>query len=238
MTLAQIFPPTVLITRPQPQAGRLGDWLTGQGVQVVLSPLMRLTFPDVALPQGPFASVILTSEAGALAATRLQRDLPDRAYCVGERTAEAARKAGFDAHALGATAEEMLIALAAEQGPFLCLRGHDATTDIAARLSARGQTAAAAVMYDQQAQPLSDEALALLCGPGDVVVPLYSTRSARLFLAARPQESRARLHLCLIAPAILQALPPDLQDRAIIATQPDGPAMRAAILRVIRSLVP
>ena len=228
----------MLITRPQPQAGRLAQDLQAQGLRVVVSPLMRPVFPPITLPDGPFAAVILTSEAGATAAGRLRSLLPGRALCVGERTAEVARAGGFDARSLGMTAAEMLPALAAEQGPFLYLRGREASVDVAAALMARGQQAASAVVYAQEPAALSAEALALLRGAGPVAIPLYSARSARLFLAVCSPDRRADLLPVVIAPPVLEALPEALRTRAVLAEQPDGPSMQAAILRVIRSLAP
>ena len=237
-TLAPTPPhPAVLITRPQPQAGRLAAALRAEGARVVVSPLMRAVFPPVTLPEGDFAAVILTSEAGALAASRLA-GLPRRALCVGERTAEVARAGGFEARSLGMTAAEMLPALAAEQGPFLYLRGREASVDVAAELTARGQQAASAVVYAQEPAALSDKALALLRGVDPVAIPLYSARSARLFLAACPAEMAAELLPVAIAPPVREALPEALRAGAVLAEQPDGPSMQAAILRVIRSLAP
>ena len=227
----------MLITRPRPQADRLAAALRAEGAGVLVSPLMRPVFPPVALPKGDFATVILTSEAGAMAAARLQ-GLPRHALCVGERTAEVARAGGFDARSLGSTAAEMLPALAAEPGPFLYLRGREASVDVAAALQARGQRAASAVVYAQEQVPLSAEALDLLKNAGTVTIPLYSARSARLFVAACPADMAAALRPVVIAPPVLEALPQALRVGAVVADRPDGPAMQAAILRVIRSLAP
>lgn len=228
----------MLITRPEPQAGRLAAALQGQGLRVVVSPLMHTVFPPVTLPEGQFAAVILTSEAGALAASGLRGQLPARALCVGDRTAEVARAGGFVARSLGATAQEMLAALQTEPGPFLYLRGREASVDVAAVLRARGQEAASAVTYVQEAAPLIPEALDLLKTAMSVTIPLYSARSARLFLAACPADLRADLRPVVIASPVLAALPAGLRDRAEVAARPDGPAMEVAILRVIRSLAP
>lgn len=228
----------VLITRPQPQAGRLADALRDQGAQVVISPLMRAVLLPADLPPGRFGAIILTSEAGAMAAARRRSDLPGRAFCVGERTAEVARAGGFDARSLGATAAEMLPALASQAGPFLYLRGREASVDVAAALRARGQVAESAVVYAQEPAPLTDAARALLQGRGRVVLPLYSARSARLFLAACPADLQADLQVVAIAAPVLEALPVALRAGAALAGHPDGPAMQSAILRGIRPLLP
>jgi uroporphyrinogen-III synthase len=238
MTLDQDFPPTVLITRPEPQAGRLAQSLSAQGVRTVVSPLMRVGYPAVELPEGAFAAVILTSEAGALAARRLRGQVPDLAYCVGKRTADQARAGGFTVKATAATAEDLLAHLTDAPGPLLYLRGREVSSDLAAVLAARGQEASSVVIYAQNAAPLSGEAVDVLRRQGRVIVPLYSARSARLFVAQVPEDANASLQVCAIAAPVVSALPAAWQSRATVAAHPDGHAMMAAILRAIQTFLP
>jgi uroporphyrinogen-III synthase len=89
----------ILVTRPQPDNEKTGASLRARGFEVLLAPMLR--FEPVALPDEPtadYAAVIVTS-ANALRAVEPQLaeygllDLP--LFAVGERTAAAARKAGF-----------------------------------------------------------------------------------------------------------------------------------------------
>lgn len=89
----------ILVTRPQPDNEKTGASLRARGFDVLLAPMLR--FEPVALPDEPdtdYAAVIVTS-ANALRAVEPQLaeygllDLP--LFAVGERTAAAARKAGF-----------------------------------------------------------------------------------------------------------------------------------------------
>ena len=89
----------ILVTRPQPDNEKTGASLRARGFEVLLVPMLR--FEPVALPDEPtadYAAVIVTS-ANALRAVEPQLaeygllDLP--LFAVGERTAAAARKAGF-----------------------------------------------------------------------------------------------------------------------------------------------
>ncbi|MDQ2065217.1 uroporphyrinogen-III synthase [Xinfangfangia sp. CPCC 101601] len=241
---AQPIPPShlpVLITRPQPQADRLAADLLAEGlssVRLVVSPLMQAVFPQVTLPEGDFNAVILTSEAGAMAAKALRPGLPGTAYCVGRRTAEVARASGFDATSLGQTAAEMLPALAAMPGPFLYLRGREASVDVAAELRAMGKIAQATVIYAQDPAPLSAEAQALLAKGEKVVVPLYSRRSTRLLVEAIPPAARSLLRPILIASPLLQDLPEPMQAQAVVVDTPDGKLMQVAILRAVQTLPP
>lgn len=236
--LSRLAPLPVLITRPQPQADRLAFALQKQGVEVVVSPLMEPAFLPVTVPDGRFEAVILTSEAGAMSAYALLDQIPKRALCVGERTAEVARASGLDAEVLGATAEEMLKKLDLEDGPFLYLRGREASVDVVAELRRWGKVAEGLVTYAQEKAPMTVEAVELLNSAMLVTVPLYSVRSTRLFFAACPSGMKADLKLILIAQPLLQAVPEPYRDKAVIAEAPDGPTMEAAILRALRPLAP
>ena len=83
------------------------------------------------------------------------------------------------------------------EGAFLYLRGRHTSRDLAARLNAGGRTAREQIVYDQRAVPLSPTALsALRAGP--VIVPLFSPRTARLFVdAASGLDLSASTALCI-----------------------------------------
>ncbi len=91
---------TILVTRPQPDNERTGASLRARGFDVLLAPMLR--FEPVPLRQQQlgedYAAVIVTS-ANALRAVEAQLagsgllDLP--LFAVGDRTAAAAREAGF-----------------------------------------------------------------------------------------------------------------------------------------------
>jgi uroporphyrinogen-III synthase len=91
----------ILVTRPQPDNEATCENLRARGFDVLPAPMLR--FEPVALPDDPaadYAGVIITS-ANALRAVEPQLvkhgllDLP--LFAVGERTASAARRAGFTA---------------------------------------------------------------------------------------------------------------------------------------------
>jgi uroporphyrinogen-III synthase len=228
--------PTILLTRPLAQSRRFAQELAGvTGLPVVISPLMAPVFLAPRLPDGPFRAVILTSETGALAAGNLRAALPGRAYCVGARTAEAARAAGFGAIVAGGDAAGLVATLsgADETGPLLHLRGRDSRGEIAGTLTKRRIVTHEAVIYDQQEQPLSDEAQGLLAGDAPLIVPLFSPRSAVLF-AAQAQGAKT-LWLAALSPAVAAALG-DLPRLGLeIAEKPEAGPMLLAVQRLIAS---
>ncbi len=198
---------------------------------------METVFLAPALPPGPFAAVVLTSEAGALAAGQLP-GLPTACFCVGERTAQAARAGGFTPRHVAPTAEALVAVLLSQTpGPILYLHGRDVSVPIDRLLREAGHPAESAVVYDQRESRLSDEAVHLLGRAREVVVPLYSARSVRLFLVQRPAQMAARTWFCAISETVLDALPPDDRARCTVADTPDGAGMASAMRRVISSLL-
>ncbi|MBC7132531.1 MAG: uroporphyrinogen-III synthase [Roseovarius sp.] len=225
--------PVLLITRPEPEASRMAAAMRAAypGLRVVVSPLMRIVHGG-ALPVLTGREVLVfTSRHGVAGFCRLtpRRDLA--AYAVGEATAEAARAQGLDARAAGGDAAALLALISADgaRGPFLHPRGEHVAADIAGALRARGHAAAEAVVYAQQAQPLSPGARAALDGDAPVIVPLMSPRSGRLFFAAAGGAIRAPLHIAAMSRNVAETVPPGAATRLIVAKSPDMGALRAAL---------
>ncbi len=225
--------PAFLLTRPEPQGSAFADLLRarlGPDLRILSSPLLMPQILPPDLPGGDFAGVIFTSQAGVAAARGL-RGLPRRAWCVGERTAAAARDAGFDAVSAKGAADDLVALLLAKppQGRLLHLRGRDSRGQVAARLTAAGLETAEAVVYAQIEQPLSPDAGALIRGDDPVIAPLFSPRTARIF--ARQWEAAdgtAPLFLPVLSTTIAESLPSDLNARVFVATQPEAEALAEA----------
>lgn len=198
----------LLVTRPEPGATRTAAALRARGHEVVVAPLLR-TETIAADVAGSFAAVLMTSANAARAtATHPQfaslRSLP--VLTVGERTAKAAREAGFARveSADGALADLVRLAAARFAGRrLLYLAGEDRAGDLAAELAPHRVTVDTAVIYRAvAAEALPMEAAQALAG-GEVEAALhYSRRSAEtlLRLAERAKLLNAVLnlaHYCL-----------------------------------------
>lgn len=180
----------VLVTRPEPDAARTAARLAELGHQVLLSPL--LTIEPVAIdrvPAGPFDALAATSAnaprvAGALVELDALRGTT--LYAVGERTAEAARQAGFatvvvadgDVEALARLLQRSL----ASGSRVLHLAGEDRAHELGALPAAAGIHVEVLTIYRARAASgLSAQAAAALSS-GDLDAVLhYSPRSAATF---------------------------------------------------------
>jgi len=236
--------PHLLLTRPRPQSERFAESLRAElpGLRVTIAPLMAIVLdpPAPGAAEG-IAGVIFTSENGGagFAAGCARRDLP--VWCVGPRTARAAREAGFaEVHEGGGDARALIATLLDQrpEGPLLHARGSHAAADISGALRDAGIGARDLVVYDQRAQPLPPEGAALLAGAGDVVVPVFSPRSARLLAEHLPPDGNgARLHLIAISAAAAQPLAGhDAIHAQHIVSAPDARAMHSMVAKVMRAL--
>lgn len=230
------LPFSILIIRPQEAAKRFAAQLharLGQAIETVISPLMSAEFFPITLPEQSFNALILTSETGALAAGSL-KGLPKLAFCVGDRTADAARQMGFNPISAAGAAGDLaaLIASQPDMGPMIYLHGEDRAADIAALLPQRQITSI--VAYRQIAQTLSAEALALLGQEKAVILPIMSPRSARLFAKEWAQaDVKSYIFPVAISKNTRNALPDPLAKLCQVAQHPDA----ASVIRAIEELI-
>lgn len=228
--------PVLLMTRPRAQAERFVAQLQELGTrcQVIYSPLMEIRFIG-ALPDLPDLRGVLFTSANGVAAWQAaggRSDLP--AYCVGEKTAQAARAAGHPAQSAGGNAESLLQMLLGTQpdGPLLHIRGTHGTGDLARRLSAHGLPCHKAILYDQPARPLNAAAQRALKGSDPVVAPVFSPRTARLLAQ---NMVKAPLLVAGISQAVAKALAPLHICDLRIAPRPESCAMQQLTLDLLRS---
>jgi uroporphyrinogen-III synthase len=178
----------LLVTRPEPDAGREAEALAARGHEAVLAPLLKIEFArDVPLDFAGVQALIVTSRN----ALRARRELPDARklplFAVGEATARAARDIGFANVTTGpGTAEELAELIAAtlepKRGPLVHLAGETLAFDLKSRLEAKGFTLCQPVLYRARpAEQLPAQALSLLkSGKVDGAI-LLSPLTARTF---------------------------------------------------------
>lgn len=176
---------------------------------------------------GGVTGLILTSENAVRFAPRAA--IP--AYCVGPRTATASRAAGFVAEILGPDADGLVRKLADRRpsGRLLHLHGTHTRGDVARRLRAAGISIDAIAVYDQRSVA-PDAALTGALAQPNLIVPLFSPRSAALFAQAA-RELRPDTQILALSQAVADALPEGMRVQTHVVPAPNGTEMRAAIER-------
>ena len=188
----------VLVTRPQPDDEATASALRAKGFEVMLAPMLR--FEPVAFhddEDARYGAVIVTSAnalrgiAPHLEGSRLLK-LP--LFAVGEHTASAAHRAGFDnvipANGDAASLRDSVLASVKakelkKSSPVLYLAGADLARDLAGELGERGFTVVTHTTYRMiPVSSLPREACEAFAASGIEAVLHYSRRSARAFLEA------------------------------------------------------
>lgn len=179
----------------------------------MISPLMRMRPTGAEVPgEGALA---FTSGRAVEAAGDLTGRL---AYCVGDRTAEAARAAGAQAISVSGDVEALFTRLCDDRPALVThLRGDHTRGDLAPRLRAAGIPASSVEVYRTEDMPLTPSARALLNGSDEVIAPVFSPRSAALLALA---EATAPLTILAISQAA--ARPMMGKGAIVVADRPDA----------------
>lgn len=230
----------VLLTRPLEDSRAVAGALVSDDIECLIWPLTRIVPVADALEIPPETGALLFTSANgvrAFAALAPRRDLP--ALCVGEASAEAARRAGFgdvraaegDARALARLAEASGI------GSFLHPRGRHAAGDLAGWLTGSGRQVAEAVLYEAvEAGPAPAPVEAALARGAVGMVTAWSPRAAAI-LALRLPDLGAELaatDLLAISAGAARPLAGAGFRRSLVADAPGGAAMLDAIRAAAR----
>jgi len=226
----------LVLTRPEEASRRfLKAVEKGLGVPVahIFSPAIEIeSVAHGPLPDG-VASVILTSEKAALQARGAGARAGMKAWCVGDRTAEVARREGFAAVSAGGDVEALIAAILKAQpdSPLAHIRGEQTTGDVSARLAKAGLITHDLVVYRQKDCTLSPEVFEALAGGETLVVPLFSPRSAEAFL--RQVEPTDPLRIVAMSQAVADKAYACGARDILLAQRPDLEAMALATCRRI-----
>jgi uroporphyrinogen-III synthase len=230
--------PTLIVTRPIAQsesfaASVMAAW--DGPLNLIVSPLIEIvplpaTIPDV-------DSVIFTSANGVSAARSLGLPAGLKAWCVGDRTAQIAKQAGFDPIIGPGDAEGLVARLIVAQptGIIAHIRGMHARGDVSARLNAAGVNCVDVVAYDQQSCALTPQAHMALFADEPVIFPLFSPRTSTILSKQGP--FKAPVHIIALSDAVKSAVDPALGWDIAVASTPDADAMKLATLAALRHCI-
>jgi uroporphyrinogen-III synthase len=242
----------VLVTRPHPDNEATAASLRAKGFEVLLAPMLRFeaqAFQDDA--DARYGAVIVTS-ANALRGFEQQpagqQWLKLPLFAVGEHTAEAARRAGFD-KVISAKGDVVALREAVIAGvkaktlkkasTLLYLAGADLARDLAGDLGERGFTVITHTTY--RMVPVIDlprEASEGFAAHRVSAVLHYSRRSARAFLAAARtagvEISALAIPQCCMSDPVASIVRDAGATHVLTASRPDENALLETLTRALR----
>ena len=218
----------VWITRTEPGASETAERVREAGFVPVVAPLLVVESVEVA-PLPPGTDIAFTSPNGP---RHFRGATSGTAWCVGERTAEAAREAGFADVRTGPGDVEGLTQLILEEGraplvraPLVHWAGAHVRGRLAETLREAGRDAMRITAYRARAVSASP-----LDEPTDAVL-LHSPRAAQSFAELAPGTARIAVSISPAADAPLATIPAMVR---YVAERPDDSAMVEALTRAAR----
>jgi uroporphyrinogen-III synthase len=243
----------ILVTRPQPDNEATSAALRAKGLKVLLAPMLR--FEPVAFHDDADAryGAVIVSSANAIRAIEAHltgRLLALPLFAVGERTAEAARHAGFQSIAVAAGNAEALrdLIIASvraktlkKASTLLYLAGADLAGDLAGELGERGFSIVTHTTYRMiPVLSLPQDARDAFAANEVEAVLHYSRRSARAFLdavrAAGIEISALAIPQCCISDAVASVIRDVGATQVMAARSPDENGLFEALERALAAL--
>ena len=229
-----------LVTRPRDEAEALATLLARRGVEAIVEPLIEIADTDAALRDlAGVQAVLCTSANGvrALARASAERGMP--VCAVGDRTAQAARDAGFSRIASAGGDVADLAALVRRRlrpgaGRLLHVAGSVVAGDLTAMLGGDGFVVERAVLYEARPAAALRPATVRLIDAGKIDLALFfSPRTAAIFARLAAEAGVAAGLSATVALSISRAADTGLaglpfRDR-LVAGQPTQAALLAAV---------
>lgn len=244
----------ILVTRPHPDNETTAAALRAKGFAVRLAPMLR--FEPVAFHDDADAryGAVIVSSANALRAIEADlagsRLLALPLFAVGERSAEAARHAGFRDVAVAdgnaAALRDLIVAgvrgkTLKKANTLLYLAGADLAGDLAGELGERGFSVVTHTTYRMiPVLGLPQEAVDAFAANGIEAVLHYSRRSARAFVdavrAAGVEISALAIPQCCISDAVASTVRDVGATQVLVARAPDESGLFEALDRALAAL--
>ncbi|MBL8570929.1 MAG: uroporphyrinogen-III synthase [Phreatobacter sp.] len=230
----------VLVTRPLPEAEATAARLVALGHEPLVVPLFRAESVAADRPEATAALAVTSPRTVAFLPEAIVGAMRDRpTFAVGDRTAEALRRAGFrdvrsaagDVHALAA----LIVAAGLPPGATVLSPGGETRAgDLGAALASAGLRLVAPVVYRMMSEPMPPAALgeALVAKRLDAALH-YSPNASAGFLRLVVQGGAAAAATDLVHICLSEAVAAPFRDtgwRSIaVAARPDEEALLALL---------
>lgn len=224
--------PTILITRPEPQASKFADACRREldDPHLILSPILRPKLIGQAIQGERFSACVFTSPFGVVGADRIWSGPRPSAYAVGDQTASDAIQKGWNCKSAGGSSDDLANVLRTDdcRGLVAWPCGVDRTDSWIASLDAQSVRIEPIEVYQQLREPLSNDARAALSSPGRIVLPLFSERSAT-FAASETADAAADIVPVAISANVAAAFGAPVP---FVASEPTADAVLARLKEV------
>lgn len=229
--------PRILVTRSEPGASETAARLEAEGYEAIVEPLFSIVAFDATLPD--FDALAFTSANGVRRFAALSSRREAAVFCVGARTAQAARDAGFadvtsangDVAALG----DLILAQLPAGARLLHAGNEDTRGDLAGRLVSAGVAAEFVALF--RAEPVAAPGPSLarhIAGESTfAAVLIHSPRGGEILAGmVRSAASPAPIAIAAISAAAAAPLA-GLAQRIAIAQDPDEASLFSALAGLV-----
>ena len=226
----------IWVTRASPGAEATAGRVTALGWTPLVDPLLAVRALSPAIDLTGVAALAFTSVNGVTAFVRLTPDRTHRVFAVGERTAAAARAAGF-AQVVSADGDVEALArlitgeVAGPDGVILHPSALEPAGDLLSPLTAAGLKARRVAVYETATRRPAEETLDALDALDAVL--LHSPRAARVLADLLADRPTPRLRALCLSPAVAAPLEALRQagtlKSVVFAPRPD----ESALLRLL-----
>lgn len=227
----------ILVSRPQPGAGRTSKRLAAEGFHPLVEPMLTVATVDVELPRfRPGQAIALTSPNGALRVAQMTEDRDVEVYCIGSATRDEAISVGFkNTHSAEGDSHDLVAYIARNRkpsdGPVLHVANRDAGDRLAGRLRSEGFDAEALHVYRTLAVTKRGPVLsAMLAGTTRVDAMLvHSPKSARTLAALLAPGAPVDAAIIAISNAAADPLRAASKTPPLVAEAPTDQAIMDAL---------
>lgn len=211
----------ILLTRPKAQSQRFAAQITTalpSAPRILIAPLMEIApyeWPRAAID----ADYLIFTSQNAIQVP--SGPTGQAAYCVGPRTTKLAQDMGYSVLAQSPTVAALIKRLSSDRpnGRGLYLRGAKISHDLINAAALSGLSLQEHVVYAQTDKAWSPATTTRIASTPDLIVPLFSARSAARF--ANAVQGRSAGVRCIgLSDAVIAALPLVLKDRSITSAEP------------------
>lgn len=225
----------VLVTRPEPGASKTAERLKNMGYEPVILPLSKTIALDFSLDHLMPNALIATSAAAFIHLPKhmIAKIINLPLYCVGERTAEAAKQKGLlkIAHIAPNVANLVEKLNLLPKTEFLYLAGRVRYNDLEQQLSQQQHSLKIVDVYDTLTINSYDEQKLTLLDKMDAIL-LYSGVSARALVQIAERLNADTILFCLSL-RIANEIPCTIKNVPIIAYEPHEEAILQGLETVL-----